>query len=112
MPQTIKKEIRRGIEMELAAHKTAKRAAGIEDDDDDTFDREELIGQMQGEMMEAAERLEFEKAGRLRDEIAKLKAMPANAKATKPGAKGGGGGRQPTKAGMPGTRAGRGRKKR
>jgi len=112
VPQTIKKEIRRGIEMELAAHKTAKRAAGIEEDDDDSFDRETLIGEMQAEMMAAAERLEFEKAARLRDEIGKLKSLPASAKASKPGSGGGSGERQPSKAGMPGTRAGRGKKRR
>ena len=112
VPQTIKKEIRRGIEMELAAHKTAKRAAGIEEDDDDSFDRETLIGEMQAEMMAAAERLEFEKAARLRDEIGKLKSLPASAKASKRGSAGGSGERQPSKAGMPGTRAGRGRKRR
>ncbi len=112
VPQTIKKEIRRGIELELAAHRTAKRAAGIEEEDDDSFDRETLIGEMQAEMLQAAERLEFEKAARLRDEIGKLKSLPASAKASKPGAKGAGGERQPSKAGMPGTRAGRGRKRR
>jgi excinuclease ABC subunit B len=116
VPQTIQKAIRRGIELELAAHRTAKRAAGMQDDgDDEEFDREELIGQMQAEMLEAAERLEFEKAARLRDEIGKLKSLPATARAgSRSGAgKGGSSGdeRQPSKAGMPGTRAGR-RKKR
>jgi excinuclease ABC subunit B len=112
VPQTVKKAIRRGIEMELAAHKTAKRAAGIEEEDDDSFDRETLIGEMQAEMMQAAERLEFEKAARLRDEIGKLKSLPASAKPSKSGSSGGNGERQPSKAGMPGTRAGRGRKRR
>ena len=112
VPTTVKKEIRRGIELELAAHRTAKRAAGLEEEDDDSFDREALIGQMQAEMMEAAERLEFEKAARLRDEIGKLKSLPASTKPSKSGSSGGSGERQPSKAGMPGTRAGRGRKRR
>ncbi|MCX5650263.1 MAG: UvrB/UvrC motif-containing protein, partial [Planctomycetota bacterium] len=115
VPKTIQKAIRRGIELELAAHRTARRAAGATDDgadDENALDREELLGQMQAEMMEAAERLEFEKAARLRDEIGKLKSLPASAKASKPGSAGGGGERQPSKAGMPGTRAGRGRKRR
>jgi excinuclease ABC subunit B len=111
VPKTIEKAIRRGIELELAAHRTAKRAAGIEEDDDDGYDREALIGEMQAEMMQAAERLEFEKAARLRDEIAKLKAAPAEATRSR-GGKSGSNERQPTKAGMPGTRAGRGRKRR
>ena len=115
VPTTIQKAIRRGIELELAAHRTARRAAGATDDgadDENALDREELLGQMQAEMMEAAERLEFEKAARLRDEINKLKSLPASAKASKPGSAGGSGERQPSKAGMPGTRAGRGRKRR
>ncbi|MFM7260123.1 MAG: helicase-related protein, partial [bacterium] len=111
VPKTIQKAIRRGIELELAAHRTAKRAAGIEEDDDDGYDREALIGEMQAEMLQAAERLEFEKAARLRDEIAKLKSAPAAAKSSR-GGKAGSNERQPTKAGMPGTRAGRGRKRR
>jgi excinuclease ABC subunit B len=109
IPTTIQKAIRRGIELELAAHRTAKRAAGASDDDDDeSFDREELLGQMQAEMMEAAEKLEFEKAARLRDEIAKLKSLPASARPKKNDQAI----RGPSKAGMPGTRAGRGRKRR
>jgi excinuclease ABC subunit B len=118
VPKTIQKAIRRGIELELAAHRTARRAAGATGDDgaddENALDREELLGQMQAEMMDAAERLEFEKAARLRDEINKLKSLPADARAR--GARGdskdSGAERQPSKAGMPGTRAGRGRKRR
>jgi len=121
VPKTIQKAIRRGIELELAAHRTARRAAGAtdEDADENALDREELLGQMQAEMMEAAERLEFEKAARLRDEINKLKSLPADARARGASKRAGGDGggerqpsRQPSKAGMPGTRAGRGRKRR
>ena len=114
VPKTIEKAIRRGIELELAAHRTAKRAAGIEEENDDAFDREALIGEMQTEMLAAAERLEFEKAARLRDEINKLKSLPADARAgKKSGSKSSSDGeRQPSKAGMPGTRAGRGKKRR
>ncbi len=109
VPQTIRKEIRRGIENELAGHKSARVAAGLIDEDDDevAIDREELIGQLQEEMMEAAERLDFEKAAHLRDELATLKKLPKNAKATR---KSKSTKRSPTKAGMPGTR-GRGRKR-
>jgi excinuclease ABC subunit B len=117
VPKTIEKAIRRGIELELAAHRTARRAAGADDADDTVLDREELLGQMQSEMMEAAERLEFEKAARLRDEINKLKSLPADARprgagGTRDGSDGRPTERQPSKAGMPGTRAGRGRKRR
>jgi hypothetical protein len=50
----------------------------------------------------------------LRDEINKLKSLPADARAGKKrGSKSGSDGeRQPSKAGMPGTRAGRGKKRR
>ena len=107
VPKTIEKAIRRGIELELAAHRTARKAAGIREDDDDGADRETLIGEMQAEMMLAAEKLEFEKAARLRDEIDRLKKAPAG------GSRGDDdGARRPTKAGMPGTRAGRRGKKR
>ena len=117
VPKTIQKAIRRGIELELAAHRTARRAAGADDADDNVLDREELLGQMQAEMMEAAERLEFEKAARLRDEINNLKSLPADARprgagGTRDGGDGRPTERQPSKAGMPGTRAGRGRKRR
>jgi len=40
------------------------------------FDRDELIARLEEEMLDAAQRLEFEKAARLRDQIAELKAMP------------------------------------
>ncbi len=116
VPTTIQKAIRRGIELELAAHRTAKRGADARDphvgddvngNEEDAFDREELIVQMQGEMLEAATGLEFEKAARLRDEISKLKSLPANARRPKPDEEA----PRPSKAGMPGTRAGRGRKR-
>ena len=116
VPTTIQKAIRRGIELELAAHRTAKRGADardphvvddVNDNEEDAFDREELIVQMQGEMLEAATGLEFEKAARLRDEISKLKSLPANARRPKPDEEA----PRPSKAGMPGTRAGRGRKR-
>ncbi len=73
-PQTIKKAIRRGIELELAATRTAKAAAGKRPQKQ--YDREELLRMLQEEMLEAAKALEFEKAARLRDEIRKLKDAP------------------------------------
>jgi excinuclease ABC subunit B len=73
--RSIKKAIRRGLEQELAGRKTAEAAmAGPEDDQD--RDRDELVTMLTTEMMQAAERLEFERAAGLRDQIAGLKAMP------------------------------------
>ncbi len=72
--QTIVKAIRRGIEQELAARKTARAAAGPKRDED--LDRDELVAMLTEEMLQAAARLEFEKAARLRDQVAELKAMP------------------------------------
>lgn len=74
-PETIKKAIRRGIEQELKARKTA-RAALAPQKREQEYDREELIGMLETEMLEAAQQLEFEKAAKLRDQIKQLKAMP------------------------------------
>ena len=64
----------RGIEQELAARKTARKAAGARTDK--TYDRDELLRMLQAEMLDAAQRLEFEKAAKLRDRIRELEAMP------------------------------------
>jgi excinuclease ABC subunit B len=69
-PATIKKEIRRGIEMQLRARKTAREAAGSAEE---AFDIAELQRELEAEMLEAAQSLEFEKAARLRDQARKLK---------------------------------------
>ena len=69
-PETIKKEIRRGIEMQLRARKTAREAAGSAEE---AFDIAELLREIEAEMLEAAQKLEFEKAARLRDQARKLK---------------------------------------
>jgi excinuclease ABC subunit B len=74
-PETIKKAIRRGMEQELKARKTA-RAALAPQRREQEYDREELIGMLEAEMLEAAQQLEFEKAAKLRDQVKELKAMP------------------------------------
>ena len=73
-PRTIQKEIRHGIEMELRARETARKAIGIEDEE--AYDVVEHIADLEKEMLEAAEKLEFEKAALLRDRLADLKASP------------------------------------
>ncbi len=69
-PKTIQKEIRRGVEEIIRAHKVAAQAVHM---DEATFDRSEAIAEMEREMQEAAEKLEFERAAELRDRILELK---------------------------------------
>jgi len=77
-PQTIKKNIRQGIELELRARKTAREAIGQQDEQQ--FDRDQMMAEIEKQMLEAAENLEFEKAAKLRDELNELKAAPAGGK--------------------------------
>jgi excinuclease ABC subunit B len=74
-PNTIRKAIRRGIEMELKARKTARAALSTREAETE-YDRAELIATLQQEMLDAAAKLEFEKAAALRDQVAQLKSMP------------------------------------
>jgi len=68
-PQTIRKAIREGIEAYMSGQETARRAAGLSEDE---FTRLELIHQLEEQMYEAARELNFELAAKLRDEILKL----------------------------------------
>ncbi|MCK4851173.1 MAG: UvrB/UvrC motif-containing protein, partial [Phycisphaerae bacterium] len=77
-PQTIVKEIRRSLESELDADRIARQAAGIEEDD---YERAELENMLEKEMLEAADNLEFERAAKLRDKLAKLRETPILGKA-------------------------------
>jgi excinuclease ABC subunit B len=72
-PKTIKKAIRKGIELELRARKTAKAALS---GDDKEYDRAELLTELESAMLEAAQSLEFEKAASIRDKLAEVKAQP------------------------------------
>ncbi|MHC4217138.1 MAG: excinuclease ABC subunit UvrB [Planctomycetota bacterium] len=84
--RTVIKAIRRGIEHEISARKTARSAVGLAADTE-THDRDELVRVLSEEMMEAAQRLEFERAAELRDQIEALKEMPqlTSARGQKPG---------------------------
>ncbi|MDG1359898.1 MAG: UvrB/UvrC motif-containing protein, partial [Phycisphaerales bacterium] len=107
-PKTIQKAIRRGMERELAAAKTARKAIG-EDVNAETYGRDELVTMLEESMLEAARGLEFEKAADLRDRINRLKALPEGGELTLEEA-----GASRTKAGKAGSNAGksRGRKGR
>jgi excinuclease ABC subunit B len=68
-PQTIEKEIRRGVEEVIRARKVAAGAVRM---DEKEFDRAEGVAELEKEMFAAAERLEFERAAELRDAIRKV----------------------------------------
>ena len=68
-PQTIEKEIRRGIEDIIRSRKTAAEAVGMSDKE---FNRNEAVAEVEKEMYLAAEKLEFERAAQLRDALRQL----------------------------------------
>lgn len=72
-PETIRKEIKRGLADELKARKIAQEAVSMEGEE---FDRVELAAELEREMLAAADALDFERAAMLRDRLAELKEMP------------------------------------
>ncbi|MDR1960506.1 MAG: excinuclease ABC subunit UvrB [Planctomycetaceae bacterium] len=70
-PETIRKNIRDGIETEAAAHVQANAAVGKQEDD--IFITMEYINELEAEMLEAADNLDFEKAAVLRDRIEEMR---------------------------------------
>ncbi|HLO42066.1 MAG TPA: excinuclease ABC subunit UvrB [Phycisphaerales bacterium] len=71
-PQTIQKAIRRGIESSLKGRKAAREALGVKEEE---FEIDEMIRQLESEMFEAAQAMEFEKAAAMRDQVLRLKKM-------------------------------------
>ena len=69
-PETIKKAIRRGIEEEIQARSIARRAVGR---DEAQITPRSTSSALEAEMLEAAEKLEFERAAALRDKILELR---------------------------------------
>jgi len=69
-PETVRKNIRTGIESEAAAHREANSAVGSTQEDE--YVTREYINELEAEMMVAAEALEFERAAALRDRITTL----------------------------------------
>jgi excinuclease ABC subunit B len=69
-PETIVKAIRRGIEEEIQARTIVRRAVGRDETTDAT---EEYLSALEAEMLDAAEKLEFERAAALRDKILELR---------------------------------------
>ena len=69
-PETIRKNIRAGIEAEAEAHREANAAVGRSDEAE--YITEEYIKELEAEMMEAADQLEFERAAAIRDRISQM----------------------------------------
>jgi excinuclease ABC subunit B len=63
----------RGIEESLSQRKSGDKAASVINDSGGSFDITETIRQLEEEMLQAANNLEFEKAALLRDQIRELK---------------------------------------
>jgi len=72
-PETIKKEIRRSLAEQVKARKTAQQAVRFGASE---YEKVELAGQIEREMFEAAEELDFERAAFLRDQLRELKELP------------------------------------
>jgi excinuclease ABC subunit B len=70
-PETVKKTIRAGIEAEAAAHRNANAAVGRGEEGD--YITAEFIQELEGEMLAAAEALEFERAAQIRDRITRMR---------------------------------------
>jgi excinuclease ABC subunit B len=83
-PKTVQTAIRSFIEEEIAAHELAQEAAGQQAD----VVTAETLEEMQRQMLEAAENLEFERAAQLRDEIARLKGEAVASPQVKKGRRG------------------------
>src|SRR6266850_2604916 len=86
-PTTVKSAIDNVIESEVAAHKLAIEAAGLNAED---YVTEEYLEELQAEMLRRAKELDFEGAAELRDRIAKLKGQPVAAPQVKKKKKWGG----------------------
>jgi excinuclease ABC subunit B len=72
-PETIKKEIRNSLTEQIKARKTAREAVRFKELE---YDKVELASQIEKEMLEAAQELDFERAASLRDQLKELKELP------------------------------------
>lgn len=72
-PETIRKEIRKSLTEQIKARKIAQEAIQLGDSE---YDKVEMAGQIEHEMFEAAEALDFERAAALRDQLRQLKELP------------------------------------
>jgi excinuclease ABC subunit B len=72
-PETIRKEVRRSLTEQIKARQTARQAVSFTDSE---YEKVELAAQIEEEMLEAAQMLDFERAAFLRDQLRKLKDLP------------------------------------
>jgi excinuclease ABC subunit B len=72
-PETIRKEIRKSLTEVVKARKVAQEKLEFTETE---YDRTELAAQIEKEMLEAAEALDFERAAFLRDQLKELKELP------------------------------------
>ncbi len=72
-PETIRKEIRQSLTEQIKARRVAREAIQLGENE---YDKVELAGQIEQEMFEAAEALDFERAAQLRDQLRELKDLP------------------------------------
>ncbi len=72
-PQTIQKEIRHSLSEQIKARKTAQQALRFNIDE---YEKTELAGAIEQEMLEAAQALDFERAAYLRDQLKELRELP------------------------------------
>ena len=71
-PAGVKKAVRQGIESVAAAHARATAAAG-RGKDEGSYVTEEYLQELEAEMLQAAEEMDFERAASLRDKIIETK---------------------------------------
>ena len=72
-PETIRKEIRKSLTEQLKARQTAQQAVQFGKGE---YEKIELASQIEQEMLEAAQNLDFERAAFLRDQLKELKELP------------------------------------
>ena len=72
-PETIRKEIRSGLAQQIKARQTAREAVQFGTGE---YEKVELASEIEKEMFEAAQNLDFERAAFLRDQLRELKELP------------------------------------
>ncbi|OQA04034.1 MAG: UvrABC system protein B [Planctomycetes bacterium ADurb.Bin401] len=72
-PETIRKQIYTGLQEKLKAQQIARQAVSLSEDE---YDTAQVAAQIEKEMLEAAEKLDFERAAFLRDQLKELKELP------------------------------------
>lgn len=77
-PETVKKNLRQGIEADVSARRRANQMVGSKDNSAE--EQLELIAELEKAMHTAAEALDFETAAKLRDQVLELRGEPSRQK--------------------------------